>query len=100
MNAQSTIRWGIVGAGMIAHRFAEGLAFVPGTTLGGVWSRRPEPAAAFAAKFHTKAYESFDALLDNIDALYILSTRCVRSRRDAPCFARNRRLSTRGRCRR
>ena len=71
MNAQSTIRWGIVGAGMIAHRFAEGLAFVPGTTLGGVWSRRPEPAMAFAGKFHTKAYESFDALLDNIDALYI-----------------------------
>ena len=71
MNAQSTIRWGIVGAGHIARRFAEGLAFVPGTTLGGVWSRRPETATAFAAQFHTNAYESFDALLENIDALYI-----------------------------
>ncbi|MEA3126459.1 MAG: hypothetical protein QOD67_3478 [Caballeronia sp.] len=71
MNAQSTIRWGIVGAGNIAHRFAQGLAFVPGTTLGGVWSRRPEPALAFASQFHTKAYESFDALLENVDALYI-----------------------------
>ena len=71
MNVQSTIRWGIVGAGNIARRFAEGLAFVPGTTLGGVWSRRPESASAFAGQFHTKAYESFDALLDNIDAFYI-----------------------------
>ncbi|KQR74495.1 oxidoreductase [Burkholderia sp. Leaf177] len=71
MNEESTIRWGIVGAGRIAHRFAEGLAFVPGTQLAGVWSRRPEPTRAFAEKYRTQAFESFDAMLGNIDALYI-----------------------------
>jgi predicted dehydrogenase len=71
MNEESTIRWGIVGAGRIAHRFAEGLAFVPGTQLAGVWSRRGEPTRAFADKYQTKAFESFDAMLENIDALYI-----------------------------
>jgi predicted dehydrogenase len=71
MNAQSTIRWGIVGVGSIAHRFAAALAFVPGAQLAGVWSRRAEPTQAFAGQFHTQAHESFDALLGHIDALYI-----------------------------
>jgi scyllo-inositol 2-dehydrogenase (NADP+) len=72
MNPESTpIRWGIVGAGGIAHRFAQSLAFVPGTQLAGVWARRPEPTQAFAEKFHTTPHETFDALLADIDALYI-----------------------------
>jgi scyllo-inositol 2-dehydrogenase (NADP+) len=71
MNAPSTIRWGIVGAGRIAHRFAEGLAFVPGAQLAGVWSRRAEATQAFAAQFRTEAHENFDSLIGNIDALYI-----------------------------
>ncbi len=69
--ADKIIRWGIVGAGGIAHRFAASLAFVPGAQLTGVWSRRPEPTAAFAEKHHTRPFESVDALLENIDALYI-----------------------------
>jgi scyllo-inositol 2-dehydrogenase (NADP+) len=72
MNPESTpIRWGIVGVGGIAHRFAQSLAFVPGTQLAGVWARRPEPTQAFAEKFHAKPHETFDSLLENIDALYI-----------------------------
>jgi predicted dehydrogenase len=71
MNAQGTIRWGVVGAGNIAHRFARGLAFVPGGQLAGVWSRRAETTQAFAAEFGVHAHESFDALLADIDALYI-----------------------------
>lgn len=65
------VRWGIVGAGRIAQRFADSLAHVPGARLAGVWSRREEPARALAGRCGAQACESFDALLDNIDALYI-----------------------------
>ncbi|MEM5437235.1 Gfo/Idh/MocA family oxidoreductase [Paraburkholderia diazotrophica] len=68
----ATIRWGIVGAGRIAHRFAQSLAHVPNTRLAAVWSRRRAPADAFAQQHGGEAAESFDALLrSGIDALYI-----------------------------
>jgi predicted dehydrogenase len=66
------IRWGIVGAGRIARRFAQGLAYVPHARLAALWSRRPEPAQTFADEFGGEACTSFDALLaSGIDALYI-----------------------------
>jgi scyllo-inositol 2-dehydrogenase (NADP+) len=67
----STMRWGIVGAGRIARRFADSLAHVEGARFAGVWSRRAEPAQALASAFGAQAYDDFDALLANIDALYI-----------------------------
>lgn len=68
---KKTIRWGIVGAGRIAHRFATSLIAVSGAELAGVWSRRPESTAAFATQHRTHPHGSFDELLENIDALYI-----------------------------
>ncbi|MFM0692862.1 Gfo/Idh/MocA family oxidoreductase [Paraburkholderia graminis] len=66
------IRWGIVGAGRIARRFAQGLAYVRHARLAALWSRRPEPAQTFADEFGGEACASFDALLaSGIDALYI-----------------------------
>jgi predicted dehydrogenase len=66
------IRWGIVGAGRIARRFAQGLAHVPQARLAALWSRRAEPAQAFAEEFGGEACASFDTLLKSgIDALYI-----------------------------
>lgn len=65
------VRWGIIGAGNIARRFAQSLAFVPGARLAGVWSRRGEPTRAFATQCATEPYDSVDALLKNIDAVYI-----------------------------
>jgi predicted dehydrogenase len=68
----AVIRWGIVGTGRIARRFAQGLAHVEAAQLTALWSRRAEPAAAFAAEFGGTACASFDALLaSGIDALYI-----------------------------
>jgi predicted dehydrogenase len=68
----TVIRWGIVGTGRIARRFAQGLAHVPAARLTAVWSRRAEPAAAFAQEFGGTVCESFAALLaSGIDALYI-----------------------------
>jgi len=66
-----TIRWGVVGAGHIAHRFAQCLDFVSDAELAGVWTRRDEQAQAFARQHGTRAYPSFDNLLNNIDALYV-----------------------------
>jgi scyllo-inositol 2-dehydrogenase (NADP+) len=65
------IRWGIVGAGRIARRFADSLKHVPGAQLAGVWSRRAETARALAEPFDARAFDTFDSLLDEIDALYI-----------------------------
>ena len=69
--ARSSILWGIVGAGHIAHRFAQGLGFVPDTELAGVWSRNDVKTHEFAQGHATHAYPSFESLLDDIDALYI-----------------------------
>ncbi|HEY2019666.1 Gfo/Idh/MocA family oxidoreductase [Paraburkholderia sp.] len=67
-----TIRWGIVGTGRIARRFAQGLAYVPQARLDALWSRRAQPAQAFADEFGGSVCASFDALLaSGIDALYI-----------------------------
>ena len=72
MNDDRMIRWGIVGSGRIARRFAQGLAHVPAARLGALWSRRPEPVAAFANEFGGVACPGFEALLrSEIDALYI-----------------------------
>jgi len=70
--AQAAIRWGIVGSGRIAHRFAQSLAHVPHARLAGVWSRRRAPAETFARQHGGAPLDSFDALLaSGIDALYI-----------------------------
>ncbi len=72
MKEDSSIRWGIVGTGRIARRFAQGLAHVPGVTIASLWSRRAEPAEAFAREYGGAAYASLDALLaSGIDAVYI-----------------------------
>ncbi|MBM3495950.1 MAG: gfo/Idh/MocA family oxidoreductase, partial [Armatimonadetes bacterium] len=47
-----TIRWGIIGPGNIAHRFAEGMRAVPDATLDAVASRTPGRADAFADKWN------------------------------------------------
>ncbi|MEV6600616.1 Gfo/Idh/MocA family oxidoreductase [Actinoplanes sp. NPDC051346] len=44
------MRWGILGTGGIAGRFASDLRLVPGADLAAVGSRTPETAAAFAAR--------------------------------------------------
>ncbi|MFM0359619.1 Gfo/Idh/MocA family protein [Paraburkholderia sediminicola] len=70
--AGGMIRWGIVGTGRIARRFAQGLTYVPRAQLTALWSRRAEPAMAFAQEFGGEVRASFDALLaSGIDALYI-----------------------------
>lgn len=72
MSEIRTIRWGIVGAGRIARRFAQGVQHVRDARVSAVWSRRAAPAEALAGEFGATACESFEALLaSGIDAVYI-----------------------------
>lgn len=71
-NDQRTVRFGIIGAGSIARRFAQSLAHVPGATLAGAWARRPDAAADFCEAYGGTPAASLDALLaSDIDAIYI-----------------------------
>jgi len=69
-----TIRWGIIGLGNIAHKFATDLITIPDGELYAVASRTQENADDFAAKYNVpKAYDSYKALANDslVDAVYI-----------------------------
>ncbi|SDN66531.1 Gfo/Idh/MocA family protein [Acetanaerobacterium elongatum] len=68
------VRFGIIGTGGIAEKFAVSAAYVPEAEMVGAASRSLEKAQQFAQKFVIpKAYGSYEALLrdDEIDAVYI-----------------------------
>lgn len=69
-----TLRWGILGTGNIASKFAIGLQSLPTAKLMAVGSRSQTSADAFGAKFHVPhrhaSYESLAADPD-VDAIYI-----------------------------
>ena len=70
----STVRWGIVGLGAIAHGVAGDFQFVPGAELAAVASRTQEKAQEFAARHGVKhAYGSYRELLESpeVDVVYI-----------------------------
>ena len=72
-NAQQVIRFGILGPGRAAARFAHGLAAVPNATLHAVWGRNPERARAYAQRFEVlQAAVSLDEFFAaDIDAVYV-----------------------------
>jgi scyllo-inositol 2-dehydrogenase (NADP+) len=67
------IRWGVIGPGRAAARFAQGLRAVPGASLAAVWGRNTERAHAYARRFEVPHLcESLDELLTaSIDAVYV-----------------------------
>ncbi|HHW08475.1 MAG TPA: Gfo/Idh/MocA family oxidoreductase [Firmicutes bacterium] len=71
---KKNIRWGIMGPGNIAHKFAAGLAVVPDAELAAVASRSLEKANAFADKYNIPLrYGSYEDLAadDSIDVVYV-----------------------------
>ncbi|HZK39040.1 MAG TPA: Gfo/Idh/MocA family oxidoreductase [Clostridia bacterium] len=69
-----TIRWGIIGAGGIAERFAEACKNTPGASLEAIASRSLEKANAFGDKFKIKhRFGSYEAMAqwDGIDVAYV-----------------------------
>lgn len=70
----ATLRFGIVGTGNIAHRFARAIAMVPEAELAAVASRTREKADAFGDEFGIPLrFDSYEAMAksDQIDAAYI-----------------------------
>lgn len=69
-----TIRWGILGAGRIARKFASDLQLVEDAELMAVGSRSQQSADEFAHEFPVKyRHDSYEALARNpeVDVIYI-----------------------------
>lgn len=68
------VRWGILGLGHIARKFAVGLQSVPDAQLVAVGSRSSDKARAFAAEFRVPhAHGSYEALASDpdVDVVYV-----------------------------
>lgn len=67
------IRFGVIGPGRAAARFAEGLAAVDSAELAVVWGRNRERTAAYAERFSVPTIApSLDSLLSSdLDAVYV-----------------------------
>ncbi|HZJ37070.1 MAG TPA: Gfo/Idh/MocA family oxidoreductase [Gillisia sp.] len=69
-----TFKWAILGPGKIAHKFAKGLAEVPGAELYAVASRSLVKAEEFAKEFNVpKFYGSYEDLVNDkeVDIVYV-----------------------------
>lgn len=67
-------RWGILGTGYIAQKFAEALVFIPEAELAAVGSRSVETARAFGEQYHVdRAYGSYQELVEDpqLDVVYV-----------------------------
>lgn len=84
-----TIRWGILGTGVIARRFAEGLGHAAGAELCAVGSRTRAGAEAFAAAVSARrAYESYEELAADrdVDVVYIATPNTCHRENALLCF--------------
>ena len=83
--SQQTIKWGILGLGRIAHKFANAIQIADGAKLVAVASRSIDKARAFAQTYGApNAYEGYEALAsdEELDIIYI-ATPHGRHRQDA-----------------
>lgn len=83
------IKWGIIGLGSIANKFATDLLTIEDAELYAVGSRSQEKADEFAKKFGaTKAYNSYEAIANdpNIDAVYIATPHALHKENTLLCL--------------
>lgn len=83
------IRWGIIGLGKIAHKFASDLLTVEDAELYAVASRTQEKANEFAEKYSaTKAYDNYDDLAKDslVDAVYIATPHVLHKENTMLCL--------------
>ncbi len=87
-----TIKWGILGAGRIAGKFASDLRLVADAELVAIGSRSQASADEFAAKFPVKyRHDSYDALVKNpeVDVIYIATPHVLHYENTLLCLANN-----------
>lgn len=85
-----TIKWGIMGLGRIAHKFAIDLPFVEHAELVAVASRSFEKAQAFADKFKVPhAFGSYEELVSwpELDVVYIATPHSEHARCSILCLS-------------
>jgi predicted dehydrogenase len=86
------VRWGIIGPGRIAHRFAQDLSTIPDADLQAVASRDKTRAEAFALQYGaTTTYYNYEALADDprVDAVYIATPHVYHQKHSVLCLNRN-----------
>ncbi|GAA4977207.1 Gfo/Idh/MocA family oxidoreductase [Algibacter aquimarinus] len=84
-----TIKWGIIGLGNIAHKFATDLLTIDDATLHAVASRSKEKAQKFATKYNaTEVYDSYESIVKdpNIDAIYIATPHALHKENTLLCL--------------
>lgn len=81
-------RWGLVGPGRIAHKFAEVATRLPGSTLAAVHGRDAGRRDAFAQRWGARALPTLDALLQpgEVDAVYIATPHSDHAELAARCL--------------
>jgi predicted dehydrogenase len=70
----NAVRWGIIGTGNIARKFAKGLAVLSDAILLAVASRNPRTAEEFARAFNVpRRYSPYEAMLQDpdVDVVYV-----------------------------
>ena len=83
------IKWGIIGLGNIAHKFAQDLLTIKDAKLYAVASRSQTKADTFASKYNAlKAYNSYEVLAkdSNIDAVYIATPHTLHKKNTILCL--------------
>ena len=71
---QKKVRWGILGCGKIAGKFATDLQLVPDSELTAIASRNPANAESFSRTFKPRvAYNNYEALAESpeVDVIYV-----------------------------
>jgi len=84
-----TIRWGILGCGRIARKFASDLTLVEGAELSAVAARRIEDARAFANDFPARhVHGGYIDLVSNpeVDVIYIASPHALHHEHTLLCL--------------
>lgn len=85
------IRWGILGTGMIATRFAEGLAVLPDAELMAVGSRSQAMAESFGDMFNVPhRHASYEALAGDpeVDVVYVATPHSLHQDNSLLCLQR------------
>lgn len=84
----SPMRWGLIGPGGIAHRFADALSTRAGGRLRAVVGRSPDRARPFAERWGTEVRSDLASLLADpeVDAVYIATPHSAHADIAAACL--------------
>ena len=85
-----TIRWGILGTGSIAKKFADGLKVVEGAELAAVGSRSQATADAFGDRYDVpRRHGSYEALAadEEVDAVYVATPHSLHKDNSLLCLS-------------